>query len=65
MQMIHLELSSVFSGNASVLPFSVTKNGAASPAEVGVKRSLATQGFSSGWRLEAKATRITMKISND
>lgn len=55
MQMIHLELSSVFSGKANVLPFSVTKDGVASPAEVGVKRSLATQGFSTGWRFELKA----------
>lgn len=61
MQIMHLELSSVASGAATVLPFSVTKDRAVSPSEGDVKRSLISQGFSSGWRLKLKPTRITEK----
>ena len=59
MHMIHLVLTSVSSGDATVFPFSVTKDGLASAADVGVKRSLVVQGFSSGLRLKLKpAARI-------
>ena len=46
MQIIHLVLTSVSSGDATVFPFSVTKDGLASAADVGVKRSLVIHGFS-------------------
>lgn len=55
MQIIHLVLTSVSSGDATVFPFSVTKDGLASAADEGVKRSLVIHGFSSGLRLKLKA----------
>lgn len=59
MQIIHLVLTSMSSGDATVFPFSVTKDGLASAADVGVKRSLVIHGFSSGLRLKLKpAARI-------
>lgn len=61
MQIIHLLLTSVSSGKATVFPFSVTKDGLASAADVGVKRSLVIQGFSSGLRLKLKPARIGKK----
>ena len=60
MQIIHLVLTSVSSGDATVFPFSVMKDGLASAADAGVKRSLVIHGFSSGPRLKLKpAARIT------
>ena len=59
MQIIHLVLTSVSSGDATVFPFSVMKDGLASAADAGVKRSLVIHGFSSGLRLKLKpAARI-------
>lgn len=62
MQIIHLELTSVSSGDATAFPFSVTKDGLASAPDVGVKRSLAIQGFSCGlWLKLNLAARIEKK----
>ena len=63
MQIIHLLLTSMSSGDATVFPFSVTKDGLASAADVGVKRSLVIQGFSSGLRLKLKpAAKLNRRI---
>lgn len=61
MQMMHFELSSVSSGKATALPFSVVNDGGISSSVEGDRRFLAIQGFSSGWRSTLNAPAVKNK----